>query len=67
MILNGNGSSTISPQFQVNQSKSNLNPINPEALHQQHVDFLKKYKTGLILNITKISFRFFFTKIFFFS
>jgi len=32
--------------LQVNQSKSNSNPLNPETLQQQHMDFLKKYKSA---------------------
>ncbi|CAF3490659.1 unnamed protein product [Rotaria sp. Silwood1] len=39
-------SSTVTSQFQTNQSKSNSTPLSPEALHQQDIDFLKKYKAA---------------------
>ncbi|CAF1062817.1 unnamed protein product [Rotaria sordida] len=54
-LLNGNGhssqngntrSSTVTSQFQINQSKSNSTPLSPEIIHQQDVDFLKKYKAA---------------------
>ncbi len=57
-LLNGNGNNipngntrpltttATTSQVPINQSKTST-PLDPETLHQQHIDFLKKYKAGL--------------------